>query len=621
MEESSVLFSSYQTIPRAFGVSLPIPVSKAIDYACALPKIGLLYNETRNQQPNTNFTERLLAKMDVSLEVTDNDRTRIPTKGAVVVTANHPFGLLDATALLSLLISIRPDVKIIANSFLSKVPELAAHCLFVDPFGGAKAALQNVKAMKEAIAWLRQGGMLAVFPAGEVAAWSVTRRKATEANWNKSIAKFIRNTDAQVLPVFIHGKNSKLFQFAGMIHPSLRTALLPREFLKKAGSVVSFAVGNPISNHKLLKFETDEEMTMHLRERTLVLQNRVGSAVKTNIPQTTSFDCWLEPIIDPIPVETLQFEINHLPKQNTLIEHGDFVVHFANAKQIPNLLKEIGRLREITFRSAGEGSGKALDIDPFDRDYIHLFVWHRIKQEIVGAYRLGLTDRILIDSGIEGLYTHTLFHYRNKLLNKLIPALELGRSFVRAEYQRNGSALSLLWRGIGAFVVKHPKYNTLFGPVSISNEYHVASHQLLVHYLLRNRYWPEMAKWVNSRNPFHVKPLQGVAKHSEGKILDNLDHVNAVVSDIEHDSKGAPVLLKEYLKLGGKLLGFNVDTEFSNVVDGLIVVDLLQTDRRILERYMGKAEAKTFLRYHGIVYGDFDGELNSGDAIPIYTAA
>src|SRR5262245_18602206 len=304
------------------------------------------------------------------------------------------------------------------------------------------------------------------------------------------------------------------------------------------------------------------------------------------------------PVAPAIPQTLLKAEVEALPSEQRLVESGQFVVQYARAQQIPWCLQEIGRLRELTFRDAGEGTSKASDIDLFDSYYLHLFLWDREAGAIVGAYRMGLADEILARYGKRGLYTQSLFRYGPRLLQTLNPAIELGRSFVRAEYQRSFSPLLLLWRGIGRFILRSPRYAVLFGPVSISNSYAPISRQLMVDYLRANNSEARLARHVKPRRPFRVQRSKG---RNEVEIADlkDIEQLSRVIARIEHDNKGVPILLKQYLKLGGRLLGFNADDQFSDALDGLVVVDLRASEPRVLARYMGEEGAAAFFAHHG----------------------
>jgi putative hemolysin len=278
-------------------------------------------------------------------------------------------------------------------------------------------------------------------------------------------------------------------------------------------------------------------------------------------------------------------EVAALGADHFLLCAGDLEVYIAPALPIPNVLQEIGRLREITFRGVGEGTGKAADLDRFDAEYLHLFLWNVARTEIVGAYRLAATD------AVQSLYTASLFRFDERFLDRIGPALELGRSFIRIEYQRTFAPLLALWKGIGVWVARHPEYRVLFGPVSISNQYQRVSQELIVAFLERRASLREWMELVSSRMPF--RPARVSFPRTELDVQDLSD----AVADLEPGGAGVPVLLRQYLKLGGKLLGFNVDPEFSNALDGLILVDLTKTEPRLLERYLGKGPAEKFLKY------------------------
>jgi putative hemolysin len=280
-----------------------------------------------------------------------------------------------------------------------------------------------------------------------------------------------------------------------------------------------------------------------------------------------------------------------------LIECGHDAVYLAEAQQIPLILQEIGRLREITFRSVGEGTGKAIDLDPYDAYYLHLFAWSSNQHQIVGAYRLGRTDEILARYGKRGLYTSSLFDYQDEFFARIGPALELGRSFVRMECQGALSALPLLWKGIGRFVLRYPQYKILFGPVSISNTYNPASQRMMISYLRQNHLTKEISGLLKPKTP--VKRPFPLSKPEPLCVnVRDVEELSELISEIEADGKRVPILLKHYLKLGGQIVGFNVDSQFSNVVDGLIIVDLTRTERRILERFVEPEGARQFLAYH-----------------------
>src|SRR3989442_2556926 len=364
------------------------------------------------------------------------------------------------------------------------------------------------------------------------------------------------------MPAFIEGVNTRLFYTAGCVHPVLRTALLARELLKKRGRAVTVRLAQPLAARDFAGVADDAA------EATRVIRSAVeglGHEVRLPAPSyvegkaDTSTESYV--VSGVIGTDSIATEIARLPNQSCLVESGAFQVFCTDATQIPSALREIGRLREVTYRAVGEGTGRSVDLDAFDDRYLHLFSWDRDRRQIVGAYRIGRTDRIMATRGVEGLYTRTLFRYDERLIARLSPALELGRSFVRAEYQKNYNALLLLWKGIGRFVASHPQYRVLFGPVSISCRYSDSSHRLLMAFLQQNHLDSDLADLVEAINPRAVNPAPALP------VPQSVEEADRLVTQAERDGKGVPLLLRQDLKLNAQLLGFNVDPRFRGELD------------------------------------------------------
>jgi putative hemolysin len=439
-----------------------------------------------------------------------------------------------------------------------------------------------------------------VFPAGEVSHLNLSRREIADPEWQHGIGKIILKTQAPVVPVFFRGTNGPVFQLAGLLHPRLRTIMLPRELMNKRKRHIELKIGHPISHNRLASFPEAQDALVYLRWRTYLLGHTIASTPINLNRLPNNFGKKQKSIIPPRPAASLQHEIEQLPLEQKLAENGDLSVWRAVAAQVPGLLEELGRLREITFRKANEGTGKSLDIDPFDAYYHHIFIWNQREREVVGAYRIGCTDTILERYGAGGLYTSTLFRSSRKFFDTMGPALELGRSFIRPEYQRSYSSLLLLWKGIGQFIVSRPKYRMLFGPVSISRDYSKLSRQLIATTLLRHSQAKELAAMIRPKTPPKMKPVRipGLHQYDTLRFCCDLDDVCSVIGDIELETTNIPVLLRHYLNLGGQLLSFNVDRKFGGCLDGLILVDLLQSPPKNLQRYFGKEGLESFYRFH-----------------------
>jgi putative hemolysin len=578
---------------------LNVALESGLEKITGLHKLDQMYLQLPPADNDIDFLKNTLELFKINWHVLDNEMSNIPAQGPAIIVANHPFGALEGVLMAYILRQYRSDVKIMANYFLQRIPEISDVFIGVDPFGGKKSTANNLKPMREAIQWLKQDGLLLIFPAGEVSHRKWLQKEITDPQWNNTVARLIKITQATVTPVYFHGQNSKWFQWAGLIHPRLRTVMLFRELLNKQESSVTIRIGKTISYPKLKSFGNETELLHYLRVRTYMLKDAelAKNLEKSYQGKPFSSTEQLEPISEAPAASLISAEIASLPQSQLLTEGGNMQVFYASAKQIPWVLQEIGRLREITFRQTGEGTGKSTDLDLFDEYYHHLFVWNKNSREIVGAYRLGLADEIVEQFGIKGLYTRTLFKYKRQLLESLYPSIELGRSFVRQEYQKNFVPIMLLWKGIGQFIAQNPRYRYLFGPVSISSEYETVSQQLLVDFLKNNNFHQQLARHVKPLNPFR-KAIKSSWTSDDFAVVNDIEQISDIVAQFEKDQKGAPVLLKQYLKLGGTLLGFNVDHDFNNALDGLIMVDLVKTDAKVLSKYLGTEQTQAFLAFH-----------------------
>jgi putative hemolysin len=593
-----------QSDPEITGVSLELLpglhpgffAQRIIEKILPIDQLNELCREILAEPCKPDFFSRLLQALSVRYAVRPDDLSNVPKSGPAIVVANHPFGAIEGIVIAAILRSVRPDVKILANHFLRliQVREITDSFIFVNPFEGFDAFRTNIRPMREALHWLDSGGMLVIFPAGEVAHLHLSARTVTDPEWNPSIARLARRTAAPVLPVYFGGSNGILFQLAGLVHKRLRTILLPREFLNKRNRTLEVKIGGLIPPKRFDRFAKDLELTDYLRSRTYLLQYRTSASV----PPAPKHVSTAQPVADACDPKLLAREVSSLTEDHNLIERNGFAVLCAQAHEIPHVLREIGRQREIAFRRAGEGTGRPLDLDRFDEYYHHIFLWNRSNAQLAGAYRIGSTEHILHRHGIGGLYTSTLFKYGRRFFSCLGPALEMGRSFISAAYQRDSTSLPLLWKGIAQYAVRHPQHRYLFGAVSISDSYQVFSKRLIISYLKPPRLRRRRNWIVQPRNPFPAEPLGQLPAYELVERIQSVQELSECIEEIEPDGKGIPVLFKHYLKLGGKTLAFNVDPDFSNVVDALLLVDLLNTDARALEHLMGAEGAAAFLRYH-----------------------
>lgn len=575
---------------------------RLVERLLGLRKLNRLYDRLKAHPTEGAFPAQILRELEVTVKATPEDEARIPATGPLAVVANHPYGAMEGLALLERVRKRRPDVKVLANAILHRIPELREDMFFVDPFGTTHAMQRNVHALRQSLAWLKAGGALIVFPAGEVASFAPKAFRIRDPQWHTSIMALVHHVGQKVhlLPVFIPGKASLLFHLMGKIHPRLRTLRLPLEMLRLRRHTLELRVGQALSSEELFaRFRTDAEALRYLRFRTFLLAGRTkGSKFELQM-RRLSLDLQeppKAPVIPPMDAAAMEQELAQLPPEACLLHSGEFDLYVAQGGKIPLVLREIGRLREITFRAAGEGTGRDQDTDDFDEAYYQVVLWHREERSVVGCYRLALSDVLAETKGLGALYTRTLFRFDERFLGHLPgPAVELGRSFVRTDYQRSFAPLLLLWRGVLTFLARHPRYTVLFGPVSISHDFRPASRELLVEYLHARAYDWTLARYVAARLP-PKRPHFVEWRHPDyADFLRTESDVNAALAELEEGRREMPVLIRQYLKLGGRIVALNVDPEFGTVVDGLIVVDLLQAPPRDIARYMGKEAYEAYL--------------------------
>ncbi len=578
-----------------------------------IDEINQLEDDTARLATPESFFRTVMDLLGCRYEVAAADLLRIPAKGPVVVVANHPLGGLDGIILGDLLRQRRTDVKLMANRLLRRVRLAEHHMIFVDPFAKDAPAAHNIAPLRQSLKHLKEGGLLGVFPSNQVSHYRRESGEVADPPWVSHIAALVRRSGATVVPIYIEARNSWLFERAGLAHPLLRTALLPREFIKRGVSrePVRVTVGAALPAPRLKRFESDDEMIRFLRMSAYMLKNRPStlhnrSGTAGGGPSVASSPTRQQPVAEPLPEEALERDLVALPAENLLLRQGDFEVYIGRYAQLPNVMQEIGRGREVSFRFAGGGTGEALDLAEADQYYHHLFVWSRRDRAVVGAYRLGLADEIIKARGPGGLVSSGLFEFKPSFIARLNPGLELGRSYVLPEYQRSYSSLLLLWGGILAFIARNPRYRVIFGSVGVSqgDEYCAASRTLIVDYMRREHGQPELALELHSRTPFSGVSFGRLVKEDVSRLVKDVDDVSALVSGLERDGKGVPILIKHYIRMNAKLIDFGVWKSHSNAVVAFLMADLVTADPKFLRRYMGDEGYRGFMSFHGLNAGE-----------------
>ncbi len=544
-------------------------IAKLLMFLLKLNKFNKLYRSVSDKK-GVEFIDAALENLEIKYEINPEELKRLPKKGPFITVSNHPYGGIDGMLAIKLVAESRPDYKTLGNFLIQKIPQLNEFLIPVDPFEGTKA--NNVVGIKAALNHLTEGGCLGIFPAGEVSTYH-DEEGAVDRQWQSSMIKFIRKAEVPVVPIYFKGTNSRLFHLLGLIHPLLRTAKLPSEMLNKKNKVIKIRIGMPISVEEQKEHSDIERFGRFLRLKTYALGSTID--IKKYFNYSLKPAAKVEEITPAIPQETIDCEVNKLMENYLLFKSKNFSVICAPSVEMPNVMSEIGRLREITFREVGEGTNRSIDIDEYDLYYWQLFIWDEDEKKIVGAYRAGKGTEIVDRYGIKGFYINSLFNIDKKFTPYLKESIELGRSFIVKDYQRKPLPLFLLWKGILYFLIKNPEYRYLIGPVSISNRFSSYSKELIISFMESNYYDHELAKNIKPKNMFRIK----LSKENYDLIFNNsndLGRLDNIIKDIEPEDYRMPVLLKKYVKLNGKIICFNVDPKFNDALDGLLILDLFQ---------------------------------------------
>lgn len=528
-----------------------------------------------------NFFKLACKHLSLNYDLTGLEN--IPKEGPCVIVSNHPHGMSDGLMFGDIAMKVRSDIRIVVNEFLQCVRGMVPYEIMVDVYGGEAAKRANMAGMREILRWLKGGHCILVFPSGSAATYSHRDRRVIDDPWQTNIASLIRKTGATVVPMHISGRTGIFFQILSIINKGVRANFLAREILRDGRMRHTIRLGKPISPATIAMTENDESLSDYLRLSSMLLRYPQTTAA-TTVPERSMAE------IEPhVPAEAQLAEINALPADALYAETANGLkVYAAEASRIPHILHEMGILREHTFRAVGEGSGNACDLDDYDQYYTHLIMWDSRANRLAGAYRMGRTDKILQTLGAKGIYNSQFFRFSDKLLKVLAHGLEMGRAFICKEYQRHPASLDTLWMGIGHYLARHTEYRYLYGTVSISSEYTPASRALMLTYLKTHCMNSELMGEVRAFYPPTGAELKSEDARLVSTAVKELRQLTGLVADVEPDSKSIPVLLRQYLRLGGRMLSFGIDNDFGGTLDCLVMVDMTQTPRRILDRYCGK---------------------------------
>lgn len=556
-----------------------------------LDKLNELYDRLADYK-GVEFSDKVLEFLEITLNVNTSALENIPKEGGVVITSNHPFGGLDGLAALSILGKVRKDVKILTNFILSKVPNVSDHFIPINTtYAFGKFTAPTISGLRQAEEHLLKGGLLVIFPAGEVSSWNNQGKVVEDAEWMTYISRQVRRSKCPVIPMYFHGKNSKYFQWLGRISTKLSDLRFTGEIFDKKGKEIKVRIGSVIQHAELEKFQEDKIVAKFLRSRSYMLE--ADTIEKDESVYTTRLG-------DFVPTEVLLKELEE-NKDAHLFDVGTLSCYLFDYSRIPNMMREIAVRREEAFRAVGEGTNNSVDTDPYDVYYKHLVLWDNTTKDLVGAYRLGLGADILQERGIHGFYADTLFRYSDKFAPVLEKCVELGRSFVCVSHQKDTLALMLLLKGLFYTLMKYPEYKYLIGPVSISSWYPMLYRSVMIHYLKQFHRNPAYDDMTNPKTPF-VPDFGRVDPDALlfGKTA-NLEMFDRYLLRMSGGQYRLPPLLKKYIKMGSKIIDYNVDPDFNYCVDGLIMLaleDIPTDDLDSLSREFGDREP-IYRRFYG----------------------
>ena len=543
------------------------------------------------------FLDAILKHYEIQFDIPEADLKRIPKQGPFMTISNHPLGGIDGVLLLKLLLSQHTDYKIIANFLLHRIAPLKPYIMPVNPFENHKDAQSSILGFKNALKHLKEGHPLGVFPAGEVSTYR-EGKLLVDKPWEEAALKLIRKAEVPVVPIYFHARNSRLFYQLSKINDVFRTAKLPSELTSQRRRPITVRIGQPISVATQQEADSLEDYSDLLRKKTYLLANvyekspflqKVRGELKIPKPPRK--------VASAVRKEVLIGEIEKLrEKELRLLQSKNYEVFLAQENDMPFLLQEIGRQRELTFREIGEGTNKPIDLDKFDAYYHHMFLWDSAAECVVGAYRMGLGSQIFEKYGIDGFYLQDLFRFEPELYDMMSQSIEMGRAYIVSSYQQRPMPLFLLWKGIVHTTLRYPEHKYLIGGVSISNQFSNFSKSLMIEFMKSNYWDPYVAQYIRPKKEFKVQLKDADKEFIFDETQADLNKFDKLIDEVEPGSLRLPVLIKKYIKQNAKVVAFNVDPLFNHAVDGLMyirIADLPEsTVKPVMEEFQAELERK-----------------------------
>ena len=558
------------------------PVAWFLKKALDLDKLNKLYDGGAHLGA-VDFLSYLIDELNVDYEIHEEDLKRIPKTGPFVIVSNHPLGALDGILLMHIMQKIRPDFKVLGNFLLHKIKPLEPMVIPVNPFETRKDAYNSLNGMREVLRTLSDGGCIGVFPAGEVS-FRDEHGELQDREWQDTAMKLIKKAKVPVIPVFFRAKNSEIFYRMAKVHADLQTAMLPAEMMRKRTRPIQIRIGKPILPKQQAEYTDINEYKDFLRKKTYMLSSYYNKKKSlTDVLKNTSSHLHLpgishktkiKDIVPETDINLIKSDLDRLRNDEMalLFTNNNYECFFSTAEKIPNVLREIGRLREVTFRNVGEGTNMEIDLDRYDNHYHHLFLWDKDNDKIVGAYRMAIGAEVYKKYGIKGFYINELFDFGPEIHPFFKKCIEMGRAFVTLEYQQKPMPLFLLWRGIVHVTLRNPNQKFIIGGVSISNQFSDFSKSLMIEFMKSHYYDSTVAQYVRPKKEYKVKLTNEEKKFIFEVSEADLNKFDKLIDELEPNMLRLPVLIKKYIKQNAKVIAFNVDPLFNDAIDGLMYI-------------------------------------------------
>lgn len=575
-----------QDLIKASGLGkigfLKNPVASALMNVTKINEVNALYDKLKDKT-GKDFFDSFVRERELKYIVFEEDLAKIPKTGPFILVSNHPLGAIDGIIMTKILSEIRPDFKVMGNFLLEKIKPMEPFVIPVNPFENRKELQSSASGMRETLKHIQNGGCVGIFPAGEVSNKNNIFKEVRDKEWEKPALKLIKMAKVPVVPMYFHAKNSTLFYNMAKLHPDLQTLMLPAEMMHKREKPIRIRIGKPVSVKVMEEEESIQELGEFLQNKIYMLKSYYEK--RKSIPEILKLpdlklnfslskeENRVHNIIDETPLEDILQEINVLrgSTDKMLFKNNNYEVFFTNYDEIPSIMREIGRQREMTFRAVGEGSNLPFDLDEYDKNYHHLFLWDDAEKKLAGAYRMGLGKEILRKQGIDGFYTASLFEFDQELHPFFKKVIEMGRAYISPEYQQKPLPLFLLWRGIVHVCLRNPDHKFLMGGVSISDKFSEFSKSLMIEFMRSNYYDSAVAQYVHPKNEFKVKLRERDKNLFFDEMESDLNKLDKVIDDLEPELR-LPVLIKKYIKQNAKVIAFNVDPNFNDAIDGLMYI-------------------------------------------------